>query len=46
MKTIWCIAIICYLLIYLFIVYSEGSSKPTKDAQVIRVRGMAAPRAF
>ena len=26
--------------------FSEGSSKPKKDAQVIRVRGAAAPRVF
>ena len=26
--------------------FSEGSSEPTKDAQVIRVRGAAAPRVF
>ena len=26
--------------------FSEGSSKPRKDAQVIRVRGAAAPRVF
>ena len=26
--------------------YSEGSSEPIKDVQVIRVRGAAAPRVF
>ena len=26
--------------------FSEGSSKPKKDTQVIRVRGAAAPRVF
>ena len=26
--------------------FSEGSSEPTKEAQVIRVRGVAAPRVF
>ena len=26
--------------------FSEGSSEPNKDAQVIRVRGAAAPRVF
>ena len=26
--------------------FSEGSSEPKKDAQVIRVRGAAAPRVF
>ena len=26
--------------------FSDGSSEPTKDAQVIRVRGAAAPRVF
>ena len=26
--------------------FSEGSSKPKKDVQVIRVRGAAAPRVF
>ena len=26
--------------------FSEGSSEPKKDAQVIRVRGLAAPRVF
>ena len=26
--------------------FSEGSSKPKKDMQVIRVRGVAAPRVF
>ena len=26
--------------------FSEGSFKPKKDAQVIRVRGAAAPRVF
>ena len=26
--------------------FSEGSFEPTKDAQVIRVRGAAAPRVF
>ena len=26
--------------------FSEGSSEPKKDAQVIRVRGVAAPRVF
>ena len=26
--------------------FSEGSSKPNKDVQVIRVRGAAAPRVF
>ena len=26
--------------------FSEGSSEPTKDAQVIWVRGAAAPRVF
>ena len=28
------------------IIFSEGSSEPTKDTQVIRVRGAAAPRVF
>ena len=27
-------------------IFSEVSSEPTKDAQVIRVRGAAAPRVF
>ena len=26
--------------------FSKGSSEPTKDAQVIRVRGATAPRVF